>query len=657
VNSRQQPRGQRDAGFTLVEMIVVMGLMALLSGLLATVFVVILRSTPDADDRVSDARSVQGLVTWLPQDIDAAPPDRFDRDVATWPCAGTTPADSYNVLTVGWTETIDSVTSADYSTSYRYELIDTEWRMVRYTCVDAGAARGHNMTSELSPWGAPAPVSVQMCSSEVDEVTGQCATADIIPDTVTAPPVVRSIQIAFTHPDGDVSTIDAAPKNPDEELADDPDAVTNDAPVATSSNITRQINQGATEVLYIDVTHGVTDPESNALTAAVNSFEPAPANVTVSTADPLEVSITADPTAPPGVIADDLVLVVSDSYGGSVTVTVTIEILAPPNNPPIATAPAYALAIEASDSVLLPLGVTHGVSDPDGDPLTLSVLGWPSSLLTGPPATGSPLVDPLDMVITTGSTIATATTPIDVRVTDPDGLYVDIQIWIDVIVPIGNNAPTVPIPNVDVTMYAGDTVTVSVVDPLGHAAFDPDGHAIYGTVDGAAVAPADITTTTSGLDVTIETDPTIVDGVVVDPVSLLVTDIYGASTPATITIEILPTPPPPSDCVLGTLTTNPVTGDRIGGGGSAPKTLSAPVTVTLTYTGTCDGLTLNYDTGHATGLGIVGRVFPGGSPTSILLVNDSGGGTEKWRPGVHTLTASTTTAVTPNTVTYDLNIT
>ena len=119
-------------------MLVVMGLMSLLSGTLAMVFVVVLRTTPDADDRVSDARSVQGLVTWLPQDIDAAPPDNFNRDVAHWPCAGTAPADSHNVVTMGWTETIDVATSTDYTTSYRYELVDAEWRVVRYRCEDAG---------------------------------------------------------------------------------------------------------------------------------------------------------------------------------------------------------------------------------------------------------------------------------------------------------------------------------------------------------------------------------------------------------------------------------------------------------------------------------------------------------------------------------------
>jgi hypothetical protein len=137
----------------------------------------------------------------------------------------------------------------------------------------------------------------------------------------------------------------------------------------------------------------------------------------------------------------------------------------------------------------------------------------------------------------------------------------------------------------------------------------------------------------------------------------LVTDWSGVTTPLTADIAIVPPPPPPpSPCVLGTLSAdqNPV--GRVGKGGG-PKALDRDVLVTLTYSGTCDGLVLKYDTGHPSGLGSgVGRVFPSGSPTSVQLRGDASGGSERWEAGTHLLTASTTSAVTPNSVSITLTV-
>ena len=64
---------------------------------------------------------------------------------------------------------------------------------------------------------------------------------------------------------------------------------------------------------------------------------------------------------------------------------------------------------------------------------------------------------------------------------------------------------------------------------------------------------------------------------------------------------------------------------------------------------------LKYDTGDTSGLGVgTGRVFPPGSPASIVIYSKGNGGTEKWLTGTFTLTAETTSAVTPNQVTTTL---
>jgi hypothetical protein len=93
------------------------------------------------------------------------------------------------------------------------------------------------------------------------------------------------------------------------------------------------------------------------------------------------------------------------------------------------------------------------------------------------------------------------------------------------------------------------------------------------------------------------------------------------------------------------------------GSGEGPKELGQDVLVTLTYSGTCDGLVLKYDTGHPSGLGSgVGRVFPTGSPSTILLRGYFSGGTERWTKEDHVLTASTTSAVSPNSVSITLAV-
>jgi len=66
---------------------------------------------------------------------------------------------------------------------------------------------------------------------------------------------------------------------------------------------------------------------------------------------------------------------------------------------------------------------------------------------------------------------------------------------------------------------------------------------------------------------------------------------------------------------------------------------------------------LTYDTGDTSGLGIgTGRVFPPGSPSQIVIYSKGNGGTEKWLGGSVTLTASTTSAVTPSQVTTTLTV-
>lgn len=639
-------RTPRDRGFTLIEVLIVITMIGFLSATLAAVFSVVVRSTPDADARVNDARSLKGLVTWIPQDMDATPPGGFDDEPDVWLCDGVAPLDSYNVIAMSWAEVGDDTT--EFHASYRYELKGSEWVIARYSCRDAGAARRVNMTSALPAWDPSSPPAwVEMCSAPIEALTGVCPAGSVVGDPATQP--VESMKVTVTLIDGRTYTIDAAAKNPDEDLADDPEAVTNYPPTAGVSNHSITMVAGETKELDLYATHAISDPEGDFLTSAVDSYEPMPSGISVTSADTLTVTIVADASMPEGVVSPPVSLIVSDAFGGSVDATVTIEIVLPPNDPPVATISTYLLRISEGESVVLPLDVSHGVSDPNGDPLSVDRRSHPDEIVDDP-VVGAPLGElEVGIAVKLGVPLGPVTERIVVRVRDDRGGEIDVEISLD-IVPAGNNPPTVTgFPDPAAKVVAGDSVTLTV------DATDTDGDLIWAAVDPAGSVPAGLTVTTSGLDVTVIADESI--GVGTYAVPLLVHDLFGASTPMSANVEIvLPPPPPPSPCVLGGLTAsqNPV---GRSGGGEGPKALAQDVLVTLTYSGSCDGLVLKYDTGHPSGLGAgVGRVFPSGSPTTVELRGDVGGGSEKWTQGDHLLTASTTSAVTPNSVSITLTV-
>jgi hypothetical protein len=66
-------RNRRDAGLTLVELIIVTTLLGLITTVIAAAFVTIIRVSPATQYRVDDARSVRALQTWLVRDVASTP--------------------------------------------------------------------------------------------------------------------------------------------------------------------------------------------------------------------------------------------------------------------------------------------------------------------------------------------------------------------------------------------------------------------------------------------------------------------------------------------------------------------------------------------------------------------------------------------------------
>jgi hypothetical protein len=628
-------------------------------GMIVTVtagaLIVVMRNAPSTEVRAEDARSVQGLVTWLPQDVDAAPPDGFNRAHDYWPCGDAKPANSHNIITAEWTErTLDD---HNFAATYRYEQVGDEWRMVRYTCDNGGsgamgASERMNLTSSLPAWDATTPpASVSMCRAFVS-AGATCPLADVISPGDTAPTEVHSLKLRIERIDGVVATIDAAPKNPDMDLANDPNASINLSPTTSRTNLVVEMQAGDSatfDVTQPDV-HEASDPDGNPISVAIDSTEPMPAGITATTTDPTFVNITADPTLGDGPIPQKLVVIVSDNHAGWVDVTFEIHIIQEPNVAPTASPTDYPLSIEAGGTVVLPLDATHGLVDANGDTMHVTVLSWPTSITTQPKTDPSTPID-LEVKVPSGTPEGALSDPIVLLVDDGNGGTVTLTVTVTVTAPVANQSPVATTPNVTIDLLPGASYSFSVASV--HGVSDPDLDPIS-IVDWDPVAG--ITTTIDGpLAVTVTAGSSLPVGAV-GPIRFEVEDPEGEDVDVFLTINVLAVPPAPSNCVLQSLSASPSSVARHANGAQA-HLLSQDVTVTVTYTGSCDGLSLKYDSGDTTGLGFgTGRVFPLGSPSSVVIVGKNNGGTERWLPKTHTLSAVTTSDVAVKSITTTLTV-
>ena len=90
-----------DRGFTLIETIVVVLMVAVLASVMVAVIAVILRNVPTTAARADDSRSYQRLIQWLPRDAASTPPNQFDLNdpPGSASCAGAT---GVNLVHMRW---------------------------------------------------------------------------------------------------------------------------------------------------------------------------------------------------------------------------------------------------------------------------------------------------------------------------------------------------------------------------------------------------------------------------------------------------------------------------------------------------------------------------------------------------------------------------
>jgi prepilin-type N-terminal cleavage/methylation domain-containing protein len=315
--TRARDTKRSDSGFTLPEVLISVVIIAMIATVMVGVTAVVLRNTPTTEARAEDARSMMGLVTWLPQDVDSTPPGGFDTAKTT--ASGCNVSPGINLLKLTWTERT-STQPVTYIANYRHVTgADGLGKIQRVTCSGTGSGTYQNgmalnMTSELpglpAGWMPPSPpVAVSIDS------TGS----------------VPLVTFAITTLDGQIVKTDSAPKNPAETLpppaapswkppTPPPPADVNIPPSALDLAIS--VHPAVTANATLSVSDGNGDPLSVELDPATI---PPGWTVTLS-------SVVMSITAPAGATLNVpyvISYVVDDDRGGVITGHVTVTVVDP----------------------------------------------------------------------------------------------------------------------------------------------------------------------------------------------------------------------------------------------------------------------------------------------------------------------------------------
>lgn len=135
---------RRDGGFTLIELLMVVTMIGIIASAIAVSFTVIVRTSPQTEIRIDDARSTRGLATWLSHDTTSAPgfiPEQpqggIDVTQAATPDNNDCGGAGSNILHLQWAE--NGYADRTFVANYRYVDDGVEGRVVRYTCSRVGA--------------------------------------------------------------------------------------------------------------------------------------------------------------------------------------------------------------------------------------------------------------------------------------------------------------------------------------------------------------------------------------------------------------------------------------------------------------------------------------------------------------------------------------
>jgi prepilin-type N-terminal cleavage/methylation domain-containing protein len=171
-----------DHGFNLIELVIAVSLVGLITTVLAAAIVVSLRTIPDTENRLDDARATRALATWLSHDTTSAP--RFLPEQAQGGINLTTTGtgdnndcdgEGVNLLHLQWTE--DTFVDTTHVANYRFVIAGDVGQIRRYSCSAVGtggfsSSTGRLLTSGLDPTQLPVVVP-EPATGEVASLTFQ----------------------------------------------------------------------------------------------------------------------------------------------------------------------------------------------------------------------------------------------------------------------------------------------------------------------------------------------------------------------------------------------------------------------------------------------------------------------------------------------------
>lgn len=266
-------RRTRSDGFTLVEVLVSMTVMGLIATVISSVVVVALKNNPAVQLRTDAALTLQGITTWLPQDVDSTPPTGFNTVATKSSDCSSSPG--INALHMQWTESISGTTTT-FIANYRYVASASENIIKRVTCrkiggFTIGSTIVQRVTGPLSAMPAlwvPGQLPVKV------EVTYDPAVGD-----------VTIVVVELLSANNQLLRVEAAPKNP-----------ANTLPLVASDGTTPPVTTvlATTTTIPVTTTTGpsvttTTDPTATTTTSTTTTTIP----VTTTTVAPCVVTSAA----------------------------------------------------------------------------------------------------------------------------------------------------------------------------------------------------------------------------------------------------------------------------------------------------------------------------------------------------------------------------
>lgn len=194
-----------DRGFTIVELMIAVVTISIVVSVLASLFTITLRNNPYIVERTDEARILQGVVTFLPQDVDSTPPTGFSTDPDAPSGCAESPGTS--LLHLQWTENVSGVTTT-YVANYRHVTSGEVSSIYRVSCRGTGAKPLPN-TVVASASGAVPPLPNGWQTGDLP------AAVEIFRENASDPlSDVTLVVFEVETLEGVVLRVDSAPKNP-----------------------------------------------------------------------------------------------------------------------------------------------------------------------------------------------------------------------------------------------------------------------------------------------------------------------------------------------------------------------------------------------------------------------------------------------------------